>query len=130
MSEGFNLDPSSEEENSDSESEVELEPAKRKKGEKKRATATKGDGYKLTRATKSKDLDDDEENLVKKKPKRTSNTKMAENQKGKSGKAVSSPKKIGGDNTKKKNQSERMIATVMMKMTAMAIRLVLATQRY
>ena len=65
--EGFNTDPSSEEESSDSEVEVEEAVEKRKKGRKKKATFKKSDGYKQTKATGSKHLHDDEGNVKKKK---------------------------------------------------------------
>ena len=88
LAEGFNPDLSSEEESSDSEGAVGELPIKRKKRGKKKATTKKGDGSKPTKETRSRDLDDDEENVGKKKPKSTSNTKMAKNQKGESDKAV------------------------------------------
>ena len=104
-------------------SEVEVEEVVVKhnmRGEKK-ATDKKGDGCKPTKATGSKDLDDDEGNICKKKPNSRSSSRIAKDKNGKTKKAVTMTKKTGGDNTKKVSQSKRMIVTVLMKMPRMTI---------
>ena len=80
--EGFNPVPSSEEENSDAEVDYEEKIVKCTKGSKKKAITRTTVGCKSTKETGSKDLDDNEEKVKRKKPNGTSMKSTAKIKRG------------------------------------------------